>query len=82
MNPGKFFAELKRRNVYKIAVAYCVVAWLIIQVATQVFPFFEIPDWAVQLVVLLFGTGLSSGPGSGLGFRGHSGRSQARGRFA
>jgi len=48
-----FFAELKRRNVYKVAVAYAVVAWLLIQVATQVFPFFEIPSWAVRLVVLL-----------------------------
>ncbi len=48
-----FFAELKRRNVYKVAVAYAVVAWLLIQVATQVFPFFEIPNWAVRLVVLL-----------------------------
>jgi TolB-like protein/Flp pilus assembly protein TadD len=48
-----FFAELKRRNVYKVAVAYVVVAWLLIQVATQVFPFFEIPNWALQLVVLV-----------------------------
>jgi TolB-like protein/Flp pilus assembly protein TadD len=48
-----FFAELKRRNVYKVAVAYAVIAWLLIQVATQVFPFFEIPNWAVRLVVLL-----------------------------
>ncbi len=47
-----FFAELKRRNVYKVAVAYTVVGWLLIQVATQVFPFFEIPNWAVRLVVL------------------------------
>src|SRR5438093_4615251 len=46
------FAELKRRNVYKVAVAYAVVAWLLIQVATQVFPFFELPNWAVQVVVL------------------------------
>src|SRR5437588_6808984 len=53
MNPRKFFAELKRRNVYKVAVAYAVVAWLVIQIATQVFPFFEIPNWAVRLVVLL-----------------------------
>src|SRR2546430_13843994 len=49
----EFFAELKRRNVYKVAVAYGVVAWLLIQVATQVFPFFEIPNWSVRLVVLL-----------------------------
>jgi len=48
-----FFAELKRRNVYKVAVAYAVVGWLIVQVATQVFPFFEIPNWAIRLVVLL-----------------------------
>ena len=48
-----FFAELKRRNVYKVAVAYAVVSWLIIQIATQVFPFFEIPNWAVRLVVIL-----------------------------
>jgi len=53
MNQHNFFAELKRRNVYKVAVAYAVVAWLVIQIATQVFPFFEIPNWAVRLVVLL-----------------------------
>src|SRR5438874_10198749 len=53
MNPRNFFAELKRRNVYKVAVAYAVVSWLLIQIATQVFPFFEIPNWAVRLVVLL-----------------------------
>jgi len=53
MSKPSFFAELKRRNVYKVAVAYAVVAWLLIQVATQVFPFFEIPNWAVRLVVLL-----------------------------
>src|SRR5258705_3588505 len=53
VNPRNFFAELKRRNVYKVAVAYGVVAWVLIQVATQVFPFFEIPNWAVQLDVLV-----------------------------
>ena len=53
MNPKKFFGELKRRNVYRVAVAYAVVAWLLIQIATQVFPFFEIPNWSVRLVVLL-----------------------------
>jgi TolB-like protein len=46
------FTELKRRNVYKVAVAYAVVGWLLVQVATQVFPFFEIPNWAVRLIVL------------------------------
>ena len=53
MNLGNFFAELKRRNVYKVAIAYAVVAWLLMQVASQIFPFFEIPNWAVRLVVLL-----------------------------
>jgi TolB-like protein len=53
VNPKKFFAELKRRNVYKVAIAYGVVAWLLMQVASQIFPFFEIPNWAVRLVVLL-----------------------------
>ncbi len=53
MNPRNFFAELKRRNVYKVAVAYAVVAWLLIQIATQVFPIFEIPNWAARLVVIL-----------------------------
>jgi TolB-like protein len=47
-----FFAELKRRNVYKIAVAYAVVGWLLVQVTTQVFPIFEIPIWASRLIVL------------------------------
>jgi TolB-like protein/Tfp pilus assembly protein PilF len=53
VNPRNFFAELKRRNVYKVAIAYGVVAWLLMQVASQIFPFFEIPNWAVRLVVLL-----------------------------
>jgi TolB-like protein/Flp pilus assembly protein TadD len=53
VNPGGFFAELKRRNVYKVAVAYAVVAWLIVQVATQVFPFFDVPNWAIRLVVII-----------------------------
>jgi TolB-like protein len=53
VNPKNFFAELKRRNVYKVAIAYAVVAWLLMQVASQIFPLFEIPNWAVRLVVLL-----------------------------
>ena len=53
MGDRNFFAELKRRNVYKVAVAYAVVSWLLIQIATQVFPFFEVPNWAIRLVVLL-----------------------------
>src|SRR6266403_749875 len=53
MNPRKFFAELRRRYVYKVAIAYAVVAWLLMQIASQIFPFFEIPSWGVRLVVLL-----------------------------
>ena len=57
MNPKNIFTELKRRNVYRAAVAYAVVAWLLIQVATQVFPFFEIPNWGVRLIVLFIVVG-------------------------
>src|SRR5215470_14969772 len=53
MNPKGLFGELKRRNVYKVAVAYAVVGWLLIQVATQVFPFLEIPNWAIRLVIFI-----------------------------
>jgi DNA-directed RNA polymerase specialized sigma24 family protein len=53
MNSRDLFAELKRRNVCKVGIAYAVVAWLLMQVASQIFPFFEIPNWAVRLVVLL-----------------------------
>src|ERR1700747_843618 len=50
---GNFFAELKRRKVYRVAIAYAVVSWSLIQIATQVFPFFEIPNWAIRLVIVL-----------------------------
>jgi RNA polymerase sigma-70 factor (ECF subfamily) len=53
MTASNFFAELKQRNVYKVAIAYAIVAWLLMQIASQIFPFFEIPNWAVRLVVLL-----------------------------
>ena len=52
MNLPTFLTELKRRNVYKVAVAYAVVAWLLIQIATQVFPFFEIPNSVVRVIVI------------------------------
>lgn len=53
MNPRNFFTELKRRRVYNVAVAYAVIAWLLIQIATQTFPFFNVPNWATRLVILL-----------------------------
>jgi TolB-like protein len=52
VNPKNFFAELKRRKVYSVAVTYAIVGWLLIQIATQVFPPFEIPNWAERLVIL------------------------------
>jgi len=52
MDPKKFFGELKRRNVYRAAVAYGVVAWFLTQLTTQVFPFFEIPNSAIRFVVI------------------------------
>src|SRR5436305_6439600 len=57
MNPNQFFGELRRRNVYKVAVAYAVVGWLLVQVTTQVFPFLEIPNWAIRLVIVTKITG-------------------------
>jgi TolB-like protein len=57
MNQRNFFAELRRRNVYKVAVAYAVVGWLIAQIATQIFPFLEIPNWIVRLVIVLIAIG-------------------------
>src|SRR5438034_6387635 len=57
MNFANFFAELKRRNVYKVAVTYAVVGWLIAQVATQIFPFLEIPNWVVRLVIVFIAIG-------------------------
>jgi adenylate cyclase len=52
VNSTQFFSELKRRRVYSVAVTYAVVAWLLIQVVTQVFPPFEIPNWAQRLVIV------------------------------
>jgi len=51
MKSGNFFAELKRRNVYKVAVAYAVVAWLVIQVASIVLPTFHAPEWTLQIII-------------------------------
>ena len=53
MNWRNFFSELQRRNVYRLAVTYAMVSWLLIQIATQVSPFFDIPSWTVRVVVLL-----------------------------
>ena len=53
MNLSNFFAELKRRNVYKVAVAYIVAGWALSQGIAQVFPVFDVPNWAIRSIVLL-----------------------------
>src|SRR5262245_44884945 len=57
MKIDNLFTELKRRNVYKVAVAYAIVGWLLVQIATQVFPFLEIPNSVVRLVIALVAIG-------------------------
>jgi TolB-like protein/Tfp pilus assembly protein PilF len=57
VNPKNILTELKRRNVYRAAVAYGVVAWFFTQLTTQVFPFFEIPNSAVRFVVIALAVG-------------------------
>src|SRR5438477_2475130 len=53
-----FFAELKRRNVYKVAVAYIIAGWALSQGIAQVFPVFDIPNWVIRLIVILIIIGL------------------------
>ena len=53
MNPRDFFAEIRRRNVYKVAVAYAVVGWLVMQVAATVVPALHLPDVITSAVVVL-----------------------------
>ena len=57
MNLSNFFAELKRRNVYKVAVAYAVVAWLLLQAASIFLPAFDAPPWVMKIfiIVIIFG---------------------------
>jgi TolB-like protein len=53
VNPKKFFAELRRRKVYSVAIAYLVGGWALAQGIAQVLPVFDIPNWVVRLTVLL-----------------------------
>src|SRR3954447_18162987 len=53
MSDRNFFAELKRRNVYKVAVAYLIVAWLLIQAASILFPAFDAPASAIKILVVI-----------------------------
>jgi TolB-like protein/Tfp pilus assembly protein PilF len=58
VNPRNFFGELKRRNVYKVAIAYIVAGWALAQGLAQVLPVFSVPNWVIQLLVLLIILGL------------------------
>jgi TolB-like protein len=57
VNPRNFFSELKRRNVYKVAIAYGVVAWLLLQAASILFPTFEAPPWTMKVFVAVIALG-------------------------
>ena len=57
MNPGNFFSELRRRNVYRVAVAYAVIAWLLIQAGSIMFPTFEAPGWVMKVFVAAIAAG-------------------------
>jgi TolB-like protein/Tfp pilus assembly protein PilF len=57
MNSGNLFAELKRRNVYKVAVAYAVAAWLLIQAASIILPTFEAPAWTMKVLIAILAIG-------------------------
>src|SRR5438876_5887557 len=57
MNSRNFFAELKRRNVYKVAITYAVVAWLLIQAASILLPTFEAPAWVMKALVVFLALG-------------------------
>ena len=57
MNLPSFFAELKRRNVYKVAITYAVVAWLLIQAASILLPTFEAPSWVMKVFVVFLAFG-------------------------
>lgn len=58
MDPKSLFRELRRRNIYKVAVTYAIVGWIVIQVATSVFPALEFPEWTTQFVIILVMIGL------------------------
>src|SRR3984893_7681972 len=57
MKIDNFFSELKRRNVYKVAITYAVVAWLLIQAASILFPTFEAPTWVMKAFVVFLAFG-------------------------
>jgi len=57
-NPMRLFAELKRRNVFRVALLYCISSWLVLQVADVLFGILGVPDWSLRLVFGLLLLGL------------------------
>ena len=57
MNLAKFFIELKRRNIYKVAITYAVIAWLLVQVGSILFPTFEVSTWVMKVFVTAIAVG-------------------------
>ena len=58
MNFKKYIAELKRRNVFKVAITYCITAWVLLQVVETVVPIINAPDWLLKVVFVLLIIGL------------------------
>ncbi len=51
---GSFFSELRRRNVFRVGVAYAIVAWLVVEISSVVFPALNLPDWTLTFFIVLF----------------------------
>jgi hypothetical protein len=58
---GDFFAELKRRQIYRVGAAYAVVAWVLLQLVNNVAPVFDLPAWIARAVVVVLAIGLQAG---------------------
>ena len=80
MDPATFFTELKRRKVYRVAVAYAIVAWLLVQAASILFPTFEAPPWVMKVFVTAVILGFPVALILAWAFELTPGRNQARGR--
>ena len=76
--PNNFFAELRRRNVHKVALTYTVIAWLLIQLA--LIPALEVPSWAIETLVVLLIIGFVTLVTHLLVLRSNAGRNEARRR--
>lgn len=57
LNPSNFFAELKRRRVYRVAIGYAIAAWLVVQIGSTILPTFHVPEWILQALIVLVALG-------------------------